>query len=369
MPLLCDVVVVGGGPAGSAAALALQARGIGALVVERGAYDEPRCGETLHADARHALIALGAWQSFMSLRPVPAPRLLSAWGEARPRERPAELERGGHGWHIDRVSFDAMLARAAERAGALVYCGVTAVAVTRAGTRWRVSLRGSKARTEVDARWLVDASGRSSFVARHAGARRASFDRLVGVVGRYDAPLDDGRLLVESVEDGWWYSTPVPGGKTVAVYLSDSDTLAGRDLRMQYQDRLGAAPQTSARLGHLQGPELRVVAAATQSISPAAGESWIAAGDAAFTLDPLSGSGIRRALDGGLAAGIAIAAALHGDNTAVDRVRRGLEAEVGRELAARRDHYAQEQRWPASPFWARRQSLKESPGFAHRSRT
>ena len=74
----------------------------------------------------------------------------------------------------------------------------------------------------------------------------------------------------------------------------------------------------------------------------------MAAGDAAFATDPFTGNGICRALEMGLAAAQAITRGALGGYAS------WCAAAFERYLAVRRDAYAIERRWPASPFWSRR---------------
>jgi hypothetical protein len=86
-----------------------------------------------------------------------------------------------------------------------------------------------------------------------------------------------------------------------------------------------------------------------------AGDGWLAVGDAAASHDPLSASGIARALDSGAHAAVAIHALLaRGDEAPLaayaERQTRGFELYC--DTWAR--YYQIEQRWPGSPFWSRR---------------
>ena len=61
-----DVAVVGGGPGGSATALALRAHApsLSVALIEASRYESPRIGETLPPPARQMLEHLGVWEAF-----------------------------------------------------------------------------------------------------------------------------------------------------------------------------------------------------------------------------------------------------------------------------------------------------------------
>ena len=100
-----DVVIVGGGPAGAAIAIAL-VRGLHAslsvTVLERSGYEHPRIGETLPPEARVPLASLGLWNRFLEQRHAPASGTLSVWGQDQIAENHFICNPHGNGWHLDR---------------------------------------------------------------------------------------------------------------------------------------------------------------------------------------------------------------------------------------------------------------------------
>jgi flavin-dependent dehydrogenase len=351
----CNVLVIGGGPAGTATALALQARGIETLVIEKSHYEAPHPGETLLGESKPLLVSMGVWDRFLSGRSVAAAPVLSCWGDMQVRSRPPELNPYGAGWHVDRSWLDAMLARAAEDAGALVYCGVRPHRVERTSSAWRVVLRGAgTGEANVHARYLVDATGRAAWLGRRLGSAARRVDRLVGIVASYRRTPSGTALLVEAASDGWWYSAPKPDGGGVAVYLTDVDCLSGRPWEAHFGACLEKTIYTRQRLHSLGAATLRVVAAHTSEQTCCAGERWLSVGDAAFALDPLSGSGIRRALESGIRAADTIGASLRGRSGAESAYDDHARQQFAKHLRTRTHFYGLERRWPGSAFWERR---------------
>ena len=78
-----DVAIIGGGPAGSAAAIALSRSGHSVALIERTRYGAPRIGETLPPDSRPLLDRLGVTKQFHAEHHVPAPGIISAWGDRK----------------------------------------------------------------------------------------------------------------------------------------------------------------------------------------------------------------------------------------------------------------------------------------------
>ena len=363
MPRTFDVAVVGAGPAGAATARRLAQSGCRVVLLERSRFDAPRVGESLAPATQPLLVDLGVWERFMTLAPLPSYGTRSAWGSAELQSHSHLVSPYGCGWHVDRLAFDRMLAHAAAAAGAELRCATAYTGCDRsADGRWRLRLseRGSSAPDAVCARVLVDATGRGAHVARQLGAERIVFDRLVGVaalVGQADVTAE-GYVLVEATPDGWWYSAPVSPGQMVAMLMTDSDLCRRARISSPegWRAMLAQAPDTAARVtgSVVWGP--RVFSALSQRLDRRAHDDpWIAVGDASLAVDPISGSGVVRALRSAVTAARTALALLDGDT---GRTITAYEADGDREcssyLRERALYYAIERRWEAAPFWRRR---------------
>lgn len=352
-----DVAVVGGGPAGAAAALSLRlhAPSLSVVLIEASRYDTPRVGEVLPAAARPLLAHLGIWEAFEAERFRPVHASAAAWGAPVPVENHFLFSARGHGWHLDRTRFDALLAHEAERRGSALRLGSALRRAVRDGDGWSLALADG---ARLGARVLIHATGRRWGFARPLGARLRGHDRLVGCIRHVSMHGDpDPRTLVEAVSDGWWYTAAVSDRLRIVAFMTDADLARERGLDRPgpWLDALAATRWVGrAAEGGEPHPEVAVRAAGSVRLDPAAGEGWLAAGDAACAFDPLSSLGISKALRSGIFAGYAAADLLRGDAGGLVRhdglVRREFEG-------YRRAHmrtYAEETRWPGNPFWARR---------------
>ena len=356
-----DVAVVGAGPAGSATAWRLARSGCRVVLLERSRFDTPRVGESLAPSTNALLTELGVWPRFTSLRPLPSYGTRSVWGGTEPQSRSHLVSPYGCGWHVDRVAFDRMLAEAAADAGAKLRCATTCVRVDRDGC-WLLSVTedGRPVSEPVRARVLVDATGRAARIGRQLGGRPAVFDRQVGVAALLDRADvgEDGFVLVEATPDGWWYSAPATAGRMIGMLMTDTDVCRGLRVSSpgRWHERLAGARLTAARVAGsvVWGP--RVFPAASQRLRRAAYDAlWLAVGDAALAVDPISGSGVVRALRTARAAATTVLAMLTGDQC---QPIAAYEAERDREctqyLRERALYYGTERRWGSAPFWRRR---------------
>jgi flavin-dependent dehydrogenase len=346
-----DVVVVGGGPAGLALAGVLARGGRRVAVVERSRYETTRVGETFGGEVFALLDQLGAadaLREFLAAQ-VPFRAVRSAWGSDELVERASIVHPLGDGIHVERARFDAALAEWARAAGADVRVGQGACAIARACERFVVTPRHGE---ELDAELVVDASGRGAPASAALDERRwLAVDRQVALVAHMPRARGepDGELLVEAVEDGWWYSAPQPDGGLVATLVTDADLVpAGprETLASRFAACLARSRHTAARAAdHAAAGEIREVRADSGCLLGAGGRGWLAAGDAAMAIDPLAGNGVARALRSALA--------LAAEMKAPEGAPIGFADYLDRRAA----FYRLESRWSDALFWARRRAL------------
>lgn len=362
----CDVAIVGAGPAGAALALRLAGQGRRVALLERSRFDSPRVGETLSPPVQGELRTLGVWESCLALDPLPSWGTRSAWGADALQSQSHLLSPWGCGWHVDRAALDRRLAQAAAAAGANLAEGVAAREFRHDGRDWQ--LRAGPA--ALRARVLVDASGRSAHVARQLGASRLLLDPLVGIAATW-ADVEEAQqhhLLVEAVPEGWWYSAPLPqrGGvrSMVTMLMTDADDCARRQLQRAgpWQAALARAHATRRRLAGARAvaaPRVHVAQSQRLRRAAAAGSGpWLAVGDAALSVDPLSGSGVLRALRQAAQAAQAIAEILDRPRSAAEvtaAYESALDEECSRYLVERAQQYEMEGRFE-TPFWRRRRT-------------
>jgi len=342
-----DAVIVGSGPAGAVTALLLARTGRKVALIDRERLQPRKIGESLPAAARPLLKHLNLLPILESGRHKPSFGNRSAWGSGKIEYNDFMNDPNGLGWHLDRAGFDADLLLIARNAGVdLINSHVQEVMDD--GNGWRIEGPG----WEVGSQWLVDASGRRSFISTKLGVHRLRDDDLTAVYGWFK-PLDvndDPRTLIESSTDGWWYSTRLPDNNMVAVFHTDQVT-AGTIARSPalWNKLIGMTTHTrevmagSLALGTLQFNE-----ACGARAHRFGGRNWLATGDAALSFDPLSSQGIFNALYTGMKAAIAIDT---GDVAAYsDRLNQIRASYLQKNYA----YYAAEQRFNDRSFWRKR---------------
>lgn len=360
-----DVVILGGGPAGLAAAVATRMRSDrSVLVAEAHEPGRERIGESCPPDLLLLLQQLGLAERFRRDRHAPCPGHASVWGRPEVGYNDFIVNPLGPAWRLDRRVFDRMLAEAAVERGAQVMWSLRWVGAKRSAAGG-YDLRFVRARRDVTvhARFVIDASGTRARFARALGVDRQVDDRLQAHVrfARVRSGHVTRQVLIEAVPEGWWYAALLPDQRLVSMMVTDKPTL-GR-LRGEPGGHAKALRATSfigralADLSLTEPCEL-VWPIESGRLTRAHGEGWIAIGDAACSYDPIATQGIHKALHDGLAVGRMLAGepATLDDHTAV------LERRY-RDYRRIRDHvYGLERRWPDAPFWRERLADRSVPG-------
>lgn len=321
------VLVVGSGPAACATALALRRRGRPVTMVGAAARHATGTLEVLSGEALAALEDLGAEAALLGAIPLGARR--TRWGTRAFVDTPSILTPGSPGWIVDRREFDDRL---------------RSVAAAR-GVEWhqsRVRVADLTAQSEV-----VIATGRAT--GRPVVAER-SYDSQVAITAFVPGPALghlEGVLLVDSALDGWWYAIGSRAGTSIG-YVTDLQGLVGGPDRVRSTWRAALETVDFVRQGVLDDLDLVTRVSTGRPAASSTGCS-VLVGDAALALDPLSGGGLRFALESGVSAAEPI---VDGD---IERYRGWL----GETAAAHRSHAASTYaagRFASAPYWRRRQT-------------
>jgi flavin-dependent dehydrogenase len=363
---MSPISILGGGPAGCATALSLLAAGLDpaeVVLIEASRYERERIGETIPPDCQRLFAALGVLEAFLGQGHAPSHGSASSWGSDELGYDDFVFNPHGHGWHLDRRRFDAWLMAEVRARGVECKVGLRCLDVIEHGADGaRLSLGdagGEQAR--VHARFVVDATGARSHYAGRMGVRRRDLDRLVSVAAFFQLPEGAGfppRTMLEAVEYGWWYTARLPD-RRIAVALATSHSWFKQHRLDQPRAWLEALVGTRHIIGPLAACEpepgsLSICTAPSFVLDRAYGDHWLAVGDAASAYDPISAQGIFKALGDGLSAGRRIAEFLAGHGDALAHQQQDLEQRFEAYVQQRAYYYAQEQRWPGSPFWRER---------------
>lgn len=282
------IVVLGGGPAGAAAARLLASWNHSVDLVTKPAGGSS-LAVSLPPSCSKLFDAVGMTSAIDRASFIRSTGNTVWWGNDEPRVE--MFQAGVLGWQADLQRLaGVMLAHAADNR----------VRVIRSGSPSPV------ARTAPDTAFVLDCTGRAGVIAKERGLREYDEGpRTVALVGEWHtgrswAVMDDTQTIIESYGDGWMWSVPVsPGVRHVSAMVDPqrSDLARGRSSRDVYLAEVGKTRQFKRLLADAslrRGPW--GLDASTYRSREYAGAGWLLVGDAASFIDPLSSAGVQKAL-------------------------------------------------------------------------
>jgi geranylgeranyl reductase family protein len=341
VPSSADVVVVGAGPAGAAAAIRLADADRHVVLVDKATFPRDKaCGDGLTTGALRLLEGLGVQPGAVpSWTPVHDVHVSSPTGRVATFSLPRG--RGAYAAVARRTDLDAAIVDQARAVGVTVVEDAAMVAAEDTGDAVTVTVADGTAYTGA---WLVAADGMWSPLRKLLGTATP------GYLGEWHAFRQYFRHTGPATVDLWvWFeadllpgyawSFPLPnGGANVGFGIQRGATVTTREMKALWPELL-ARPRIASVLGPDAEPEGRhqawPIPARIDSVALTAGRTlWV--GDAAAATDPMTGEGIGQALATGIMAADAI---LAGTDDRIDdaaMVRRHYETAVHRGLVA--DH-------------------------------
>lgn len=319
LPAECEVLVVGAGPAGSAAARQLARAGLDVLLVDQQAFPRDKiCGDGLIPDAHRALARLGALDEVMALaQPVRHLRCIAPRG--------GWIDVPGSMAVLPRRQLDLVLCRAAAAAGARMFAPLRFVAPLEdeAGRVVGARLQSGEVEHQVRARWVVLATGAPPQAALAAGMCERRAPSAVALRGYVRNPAMVGRITELEV---LWHRRVAPGYGWI---FPCRDGVFNIGVGVAHRQRRGRSelPDVNLRetfaafcevhkpaaelmaggelIGELKGAPLRCTLEGARAARP----GLLATGEVIGSTYALTGEGIGKALETGLLAADALVAA------------------------------------------------------------
>ncbi len=310
-PDSCDVLVIGGGPAGSTAAALLAERGYRVTLLEKAHHPRFHIGESLLPANMPLLERLGVADEVAAIgmekwgiefvSPWHEHRTLLEFGEARDKSMPMA-------WQVRRSDFDHILIRNAAARGADVVEGCRVRDVAFVEDAANVTAETSDGTTvRYAARMVLDASGRDTFLANRMGSKKKNrehnssalfghFENAQRLEGRLE-----GNITIFWFDHGWFWFIPLADGATSVgavcwpYYLKSRP--GNRTVTEFFMDTIALCPALAERLA---GARLLADAEATGNYSytntSARGDRYLLLGDAFAFIDPVFSSGVYLAM-------------------------------------------------------------------------
>lgn len=354
-----DVLILGGGPSGTAAALRLMAMGRRVAVAERYEKRMTGNGQSLSPGIASLLEYLGAATVLDSIPCVRDPWARIVWDhpdgqEVAPRESVV----------VDRKEFDTSLLEQVRKSGAIVFQPAQTRKCTGSTGDFQILLTSQAQEILVESQLILDARGRSG----SAQSRIHTGVPTVALLTHVQATTLPVAMQLEATERAWLWSAPMPSGMQRLIACVDPTALKHRDAASLLQDLLAQSKLFSG--GSVFSSPVRACSATPYLDAEAWRPGVLKLGENALALDPLSSSGVEKSMRLALQAAVAANTLL--DNPvsgelARDYYESSLISSAASHMAWTDGFYRQA--WPSidNSFWQSRRSPIEidTSNYAH----
>ncbi|WP_433933592.1 NAD(P)/FAD-dependent oxidoreductase [Sorangium cellulosum] len=349
-----DVCVIGAGPAGICLASRLAQLGHDVCLVERTPFPRSRLGESLSPGVLALLDAIGASEAVTRAGFARVREVLVHWEEERPylREDP-----DARGMVVDRGLFDRLLLDHSRSLGVRVLNPAVIRGRRCDEAGHTISVDSGGARLDIRATFLADASGRAGAL---RAQRRRTGRRTLALYGYWIGADLPRQPRIEAAAEAWFWGVPLPDGSYNTQVFVDWDrardrctTSVERDFHALIHGSTLLAGCGDARLRS----RVRAIDATPYLDEESVTRSTIKVGDAGLALDPLSSTGVQKAIQTALAGAIVINTLLRRPglaDAAMHFYGNSLADASARHSAWAADHYRSAAGRFGSRFWSDR---------------
>lgn len=312
-PIACDVLVIGGGPAGSTISALLAEQGWNVHVLEKDSHPRFHIGESLLPQSIPMLRRLGVLPEVEKIGIVKYGAEMVSYRYGRSQMfhfARAFDESQPYAFEVKRAEFDAILANNAVAKGAHFYEGVRAQRVDfRPGQTSLVYTEDREGRARTwEARFIVDASGRDTFLSGQLGGKhRSKKHGSAAIFGHFEGVtripgMDEGNITAGWLDDGWCWLIPFKDGTMSVGAVCHPDYIKSRTVPLDQflLETLRQSPPIAKRMEKAK-PLTPTYAAANFSYrrETMSGDGYLMVGDAFAFIDPVFSSGVHLALNSG----------------------------------------------------------------------
>ncbi|OAB78796.1 tryptophan 7-halogenase [Cochleicola gelatinilyticus] len=360
------IIIVGAGPAGCACAISLLSEGFKVLLIDNSKEGKFKIGESIPPYMNFLLKKLGVYQSFLKEQHEPCFGSCSYWGGPLRGYNDTVLSPYGHGWHLDRATFDNSLQKEATKRGATILRDTRFLSSENLPSGHRIFMKTETNKIEfIDADFVVDASGSNAVFASSQKSRKIKGQELICLGMRFERTIEkeiSKLTFLESVPEGWWYAARIPGNELLVTLYTLPEIV--RELKLNeipnWITLATKAPNISKLIAEMKPKDTKIGGFTTKSfcLNKVVGNQWLAIGDAATTYDPITAQGITKAVTQGIRASEVITQHFMGSKIALKSFEDEIQKQYNDYKKARTYFYSLEQRWTHAPFWKTFQKSK-----------
>jgi flavin-dependent dehydrogenase len=333
VPAAAEILVIGGGPAGSCAATLLTRRGYDVVLIDKVRHPRETVGESVLPSAWKYFDLLGVTPDIQREGFVKKAGGVVVWGDEITQISFRDFAYDRPGLHVERAALDHLLLKNAKAAGVRVFEGMRAesFATDDAGGANVVIAEGNSSGGAqcMRCRFLIDATGQASLVARQFGTKRLDPDfRFVSIWGYFEGSryVSSGGIIrpFEDIREhapmtfvshlggwGWAWHIPMRAETSVGIVVPIEDYKQGTAAHGSLEEYFLATCGAIEHLGDLLSSArlksgVRVIRDFSYGPDRIAGPGYFVIGDAAGFVDPIFSIGVVMALYSGQLAAWAI---------------------------------------------------------------
>ena len=305
-----DVVIIGGGPAGSAAGALLAAKGKRVLILEKEKFPRFHVGESLIPYGNDVLKELGLWDKIEQANFMPK------WGAEFCIGNGSKFQQFWFGnslgqryaktFQVERSKFDQILLDNAQEKGCDVKQESSAKEVTFNENEVNVTYTQNTFSHSVTANWLLDASGRDSFLGKHlkVSKHETQSDKRIAIYAHFENVFRNegqaaGHIIIVRLANGWFWFIPLTETKTSVGYVQSLKDFKASGLKPEesFQAIVQQETELQTRLKNAKPiGEFHVTSDYSYRFESFAQPRALMVGDAAGFVDPIFSSGVMMAL-------------------------------------------------------------------------
>ncbi len=350
---MAEVCVIGAGPAGSIFATRMAQLGHQVDLIERQRFPRAHLGESLSPGVMPLLRAAGMHET---IEAAGFPSVTGVWVNWA-RQPTLRQDPGEKGLLVDRGEFDRRLLARARAFGVRVHQPARVLKQTHDGAKWHLAVESDGASTQLDADFVADAGGRRGVSRlRHTRTGAAT----LAVYGYWRGNSLPTMPRIEAGQDGWYWGVPLPDGSYNTLVFVDphqfrsasGTTILERFLRLLDCSTL----MNDCRDAELIAP-VRAIDATPYLSGDCVAAHRVQLGDAALAIDPISSSGVQKAIQTALSGAIVANTLLRRPESA-DAALSFYRAQLGEAFERHHrwagEHYRDVAERCARPFWQQR---------------
>ncbi|SHN15798.1 NAD(P)/FAD-dependent oxidoreductase [Chitinophaga sp. CF418] len=296
-----DVLIIGAGPAGTCAALRLLALGHKVVLAESEPFPRPQIGESLSPGIRNIFDYLDATDLLTRRNYFHQLNAQVIWDTTTPQT--VNAAQRGPGVMVDRGQLDKDLLDLAMQRGLQLYQPARFESCKQTDGGWQSQLRQDTQTITVNSRFILDARGRRG---NHMQNRVLTAPPTIAIWGHLPAHLMPADTLIEATEKGWIWGSPTPDGQFRTITFIAPGELRGNTVPHVFYDLLSRTQLFQQAAGDWQMDDLQTCTVFTYAHTSPWQDNYLRLGEAAFSLDPLSSTGVEKAMRFSLQAVIAV---------------------------------------------------------------